>query len=276
MNNPSGIVGMRSPDRVVLRVRALSPFTAELTSEQIGIIADIAERYGAGFVHVTPRQTVEIPFIEKRYIAEIRKRLSHCGLSPGSTGKSIRHVTACSRWCLFNSSPMSGIAERLNTHLATRELPGKVDISLSGCDFSCVRSRTSDIGVIARTDVEITDKKCKKCSLCIKEPLGCQVDAIRITDEGVEIDTKRCVKCGFCTNVCRPGTLKVRSRGFDIFIGGRGGIKPAEGVYLKSDGSEDSLIYTIRTILDRYSELALDGERIADVLQREGKEAFWV
>ncbi len=274
MNDLSGIVGMRSPDRVVLRVRSLSPYTAELTSEQIGVIADIAERYGAGFVHVTPRQTVEIPFIEKGYIAQIRERLSQCGLSTGSTGNSVRHVTACSRWCLFNSSPMSGVAERLNNDLAIRELPGKVDISLSGCDFSCVRSRTSDIGVIARTDVEITDKKCKKCSLCIKEPLGCQVDAIRITDDGVEIDTERCVRCGFCTNVCRPGTLRVRSRGFDIIIGGRGGIKPAEGVYFKTEGTEESLMNTIRKILDRYSELALDGERIADVLQREGKEVF--
>ncbi|NOY65485.1 MAG: hypothetical protein GXO97_08860 [Nitrospirae bacterium] len=270
MNDTPGIIDGRIPERVTLRVRSLKPYTSELTSEQIGLLAEIAEKYGAGYVHVTPRQTVEIPHIERSYIDEIVKKLAETGLSPGSTNRYSRNIIACSRWCLFNAHPMTGIAEVLNREFADREFPGKVDISLSGCDFSCVRSRTSDIGVIARAEVEITDKKCKKCSLCIKEPLGCQVDAIQITDDGVEIDTERCIRCGFCTNVCKPGSLKVLSRGFDIYVGGRGGIRPKEAVYLGYVPEEDELLDTIRRILKIYSEGAVEGERISDLIDKQG------
>ncbi len=270
MDDIAGIIEGRIPERVTLRVRSLTPYTSEFTSEQIDLLADIAEKYGAGYVHVTPRQTVEIPHVERSYIKEIVKRLHEMGLSPGSTDRYLRNVIACSRWCLFNAYPMTGIAEVLNREFADRKFPGKVDISLSGCDFSCVRSRTSDIGVIARADVEITDRKCKKCSLCIKEPLGCQVDAIEITDYGVEIDRQRCIRCGFCTNVCRPGSLVVRSRGFDIYLGGRGGLKPREATYAGSVNGEDQLIDAIKRILDIYMENAMEGERLSDLIERQG------
>ncbi len=153
-------------------------------------------------------------------------------------------------------------------------LPSKTTISLSGCDFSCVRSRTSDIGVIARTDIELTEKKCKQCALCIKEPLGCQVDAIKVTEEGVLIDAERCVRCGFCTNVCKPESIRVNLRYFDIFVGGCGGIKPQEAHFYKSISSEDELISEIDRILERYSSIAEEGERICQVLERLGINAL--
>ncbi len=223
-----GIIKGRTQGKVVLRVRSEEPYSAEFTAAQIGVLADIAEHYGSGAVHFTPRQTVEIPHIDTAALPAVTALLSGHGLFPGSTGRHPRNVTACSRWCLYNASPVSDAARKLNSLLNEKVLPGKTDISLSGCEFSCVRSRTSDIGVIARTEIVITDKKCKQCSLCIKEPLGCQADAITLTPEGVEIDRRKCVRCGFCSGVCRPGAIAAGSRGFDIFVGGNGGIMPRE------------------------------------------------
>ena len=161
---------------------------------------------------------------------------------------------------------------KLNNLHIERTLPGKTDISLSGCDFSCVRSRTSDIGIIARAEVELTDRVCKKCSLCVKAPLGCQVDAISLTDGGITIDTDRCVRCGFCSNICRPETIRVKQRSFDIYIGGCGGIKPREALLYKTFDSEETVIEETGRILDRYSESAGDGERIGDVIEKHGIE----
>jgi len=269
-----GILPGRIQNRVTLRVRSVEPYSSELTGEQLGVIADIAEKYGSGIVHVTPRQTVEIPDIEGSYVGDIDKLLSGSGLYTGSSDRYVRNVIACSRWCLYNAFPVTDLALTLNRSYRDRVLPGKTNISLSGCDFSCVRSRTSDIGVIARADIELTDKKCKKCSLCVKEPLGCQVDAITVSDDGVAVDTKRCIRCGFCTNICKPETIRVRLRSFDIFLGGCGGIKPQEAAFYKNVSAEDKLFDEIEHVIKRYEELADEGERIRDVIGKAGLEAM--
>ncbi len=269
-----GVLQGRTKGKSTLRVASNDPYSAELTAEQIGIIADIAEKYGSGSVHVTARQTIEIPDIELACIDEIKKLIKNTGLYTGSSGKYIRNVMACSRWCLYNASPLSDLAAQLNRKYQGRELPGKTLISLSGCDFSCVRSRTSDIGVIARSEIKITDKKCKQCSLCVKEPLGCQVDAITLTDEGVQIDTERCVRCGFCTKICKPGTIAVNLNSYDIFLGGKGGVKPRKAEFFKNVKSEDALVKQIDAILTGYVSAADDRERIGDVIDRLGMSSL--
>jgi anaerobic sulfite reductase subunit C len=275
MNN-NGIIEGRTEGRIVLRVRSEEPYSAEFTAEQVGALADVAEKYGSGAVHITPRQTVEIPHVERAALSDIRELLARHGLYPGSSGRNLRNVTACSRWCLYNASPMSETARKLNSFLNQRVLPGKTNISLSGCEFSCVRSRTSDIGVIARSEIVITDRKCKKCTLCIKEPLGCQVDAITLTEEGVEIDRQKCVRCGFCSGICRPGSITARSREFTILVGGHGGLIPREAVLHSTVSSEEETIRTICSIIERYCTLADDGERIGDLVARLGMKALEV
>ena len=46
-----------------------------LTAENIKTIAEVAEKYGHGYVHMTSRQGVEIPFINFKDIEEVRGKL---------------------------------------------------------------------------------------------------------------------------------------------------------------------------------------------------------
>jgi len=271
-----GIIEGRTQERVTLRLKSVAPYSAELTAGQIGIIADIAEAYGSGTVHITPRQTVEIADIPRGHLPEITAMLEKHGLVPGSSGRALRNVIACSRWCLFNVVPVSDLALKLNRLHGEQTLPGKTTLSLSGCDFSCVRSRTSDIGIIARSDIAVTDKKCKKCSLCIKEPLGCQVDAIEVNDDGVVIHTDKCIRCGFCTNVCKPGSIALKGTGFDLFLGGNGGVKPRAGEFFRHARTEDEVLRMLDHILARYAAVARPAERIGDVIESRGMEVFEV
>lgn len=274
--NDNGIIEGRAKGRVVIRIRSMEPYSAEFTADQIGVIADIAEKYGSGTAHVTPRQTVEIPHIDGKMLPDITALLARHGLFPGSSGRRLRNVTACSRWCLYNASPMSDMAIKMNALLNEKILPGKTNISLSGCEFSCVRSRTSDIGVLARTEIVITDEKCKHCSLCIKEPLGCQADAIRLTEDGVQIDREKCVRCGFCSGVCRPGVIAARTREFDILIGGKGGLLPRKAVLHSTVSSAEGVIKIIALILERYCAIGESGERVGDVIARVGMKGLEV
>ncbi len=264
----------RNRETVVLRISSVKPYSAELTSEQLEILADIAEQYGSGKAHVTARQTIEVPDVPRNCVDEVVSVLESHGLRISSTGRQLRNVIACSRWCLYNVKPMSELACELNRQYMNVRLPGKTTISLSGCDFSCVRSRTSDIGVIARADIGLTEKRCKHCKVCIKEPLGCQVDAITLTDDGVVIDRERCVRCGFCWNVCRPGTIEAKRTYYDVFIGGRGGMRPEEAKFLGSVEGQDALKALIQRIIDIYQANAREGERISDLVKRQGMEVF--
>ena len=66
-----------------------------LTSENIRAVADVADKYGKGYVHMTSRQGVEIPFINFENIEEVRAALADGGVKPGVCGPRVRTVTAC-------------------------------------------------------------------------------------------------------------------------------------------------------------------------------------
>ncbi len=269
----NGILPGRNESRATLRIQSIEPLSAEMTSAQIGVIADIAEKYGSGQVHVTPRQTIEIPDVERAYIDEIHPMLNRVGLYTGSAGNYLRNVVACSKWCLFNAVPVSDLAQKLNKLYHQRELPGKTAVSLSGCNFSCTRSRTSDIGVIARRHIEVNnDNICVDCKVCIRAPLGCQMDAITLAEKAVFIDESLCIECGFCTTVCRPESIQETGTSFDILLGGSGGFFPREASFYKNVPTEEATIAEIDAVFDQYTAVAQTGERLGQVMERLGTD----
>ena len=54
-----------------------------LTAENLQIIAKVAEKYGDGHVHLTSRQSVEIPFIKLDDVEEVKEVLATGGCKPG-------------------------------------------------------------------------------------------------------------------------------------------------------------------------------------------------
>ena len=56
---------------------------------------------------------------------------------------------------------------------------------------------------------------CNGCAACVDR---CQVDAIKMGDEGIaEIDVERCLGCGVCTFVCAPDALRLSLRDNRVF-----------------------------------------------------------
>lgn len=52
-----------------------------LTAENLRKIAEVAEKYGDGHVHLTSRQGVEIPFVKLQDIDEVKDSLAQGGES---------------------------------------------------------------------------------------------------------------------------------------------------------------------------------------------------
>ena len=66
-----------------------------LTAENLKIIAEVADKYGDGHVHLTSRQSVEIPFIKLDDVEEVKEVLATGGCKPGVCGPRVRTITAC-------------------------------------------------------------------------------------------------------------------------------------------------------------------------------------
>ena len=66
-----------------------------LTAENLRKIAEVAEKFGDGYVHLTSRQGVEIPFIKLNDIDDVTADLATGGCKPGVCGPRVRTVTAC-------------------------------------------------------------------------------------------------------------------------------------------------------------------------------------
>ena len=54
-----------------------------LTAENIKTVAEVAEKYGHGYVHMTSRQGIEIPFIKVEDINEVKEELAKGGVGTG-------------------------------------------------------------------------------------------------------------------------------------------------------------------------------------------------
>lgn len=73
----------------------LAVIGGNLTAENIKKVAEVAEKYGRGYVHMTSRQGIEIPFIKVEELAEVKEELEKGGVGTGVCGPRVRTITAC-------------------------------------------------------------------------------------------------------------------------------------------------------------------------------------
>ncbi len=122
-----------------------------LDAERLRWLAEAAETFGDGEVHLTVRQGVEIHGVPGDRLDEVLEFLRDKGLEPGSTGSRVRQVTACpgARSCIHGLRDPRPLAERLHEEFHGVWTPAKVKIAVSGCPRGCPRPEDNDVGVVA-------------------------------------------------------------------------------------------------------------------------------
>ena len=100
-----------------------------------------AEKCGDGYVHLTSRQGVEIPFIKLDDIDDVTVDLAKGGCRPGVCGPRVRTVTACQGNAVCPSGNINSydIAVKLNERYFGRELPHKFKFGVTGCQNNCLK-----------------------------------------------------------------------------------------------------------------------------------------
>ncbi|HEY7393420.1 MAG TPA: nitrite/sulfite reductase [Gemmatimonadaceae bacterium] len=134
------------------------PF-GRVTAEQLEVLADCAEEYSNGVLHITTRQDVQLHFVDIEDTPDMHRRLASVGITTREAcGNSVRNVTGCPYAGIchheaFDISPYADAEMRfLLGHRDVQDFGRKFKIAYSGCGdnaLGCGRAMMHDLGFIA-------------------------------------------------------------------------------------------------------------------------------
>lgn len=244
-----------------------------LTAENLKKIAEVAEKYGDGYVHLTSRQGVEIPFIKLDDIDDVKDDLAKGGCKPGVCGPRVRTVTACQGNAVCPSGNINSydIAVKLNERYFGRELPHKFKFGVTGCQNNCLKAEENDVGIKGGIKVAWQEDKCIQCGVCVK---ACRNEAITLEDGKISIDTGKCNYCGRCVKSC-PVDAYDAQPGYIVSFGGTFGNHISKGeTIIPFIESHEKLLKVCDAALKFFEQNGRAGERLKFTIDRTGKEAF--
>ena len=148
-----GIYGQRQPGVQMIRIKI--PFGG-LTSNQLRVIAEMADRYATGVGHVTTRQDIQLHYARVEDCGTIMRRLAEVGITTREAcGNTVRNVTAChlAGVCQGEVFDITPYAQAVSAHLLrnplNQSLPRKFKIAFSGCRHDCAMTPIHDLGFLA-------------------------------------------------------------------------------------------------------------------------------
>jgi len=156
-----GFLRQRQEGFFILRARMSA---GVYTHEQLQRLNQIAQEFGRGFIHLTVRQGIEVPFIKFKDIPEVEARIKEVNVENGTSGARLRATTVCpgNNWCKQGLIDTFGLAKRIENELGIKcglSLPHKFKIAISGCPNTCTRAQQSEIGVHGAVDLLSVDKR---------------------------------------------------------------------------------------------------------------------
>ncbi len=129
-----------------------------LSSAQADCIADTADRFGRGLIHLTSRGSMEIHWLKGADLPLIKQELAKCGLtSRGACGGAVRGIT-CSSQDAVQFPQLESLARRIHRHFTANPrfegLPKKFKIGIEA-NTASGRHLIQDTGlVLAESDAD--------------------------------------------------------------------------------------------------------------------------
>lgn len=243
----------------------------KLTAENVKKIYEVAEKYGKGYVHLTSRQGVEIPFIHIDDIEAVKKELAEGGCKQGVCGPRVRTVTACqgSEVCPSGNIDTYAVAEELDKRYFGRELPHKFKFGVTGCQNNCLKAEENDVGIKGALKVKWIPDACIHCGVCEK---ACRIEAIHIDKDGsIHLDENKCNYCGRCAKSC-PTDAWEQEAAYEVSFGGLFGntINKGDSNLIPLVRSKEQLFAVTDAAIEFFEENANSGERFKFTIDRAG------
>ncbi len=265
-----GIITERNTDFATLRLRIPA---GVLSACQLRRLADLADGYGDGTVHLTMRQTMEIPHVRPDSFEVIARALEENNTPIGAERDEVVNVIACpgTERCKYANIETIDLARTIDRRVAGIRVPTKVRIAVSGCTYMCNSPLLNEIGIIGRIRPLRTPGLCTGCGTCVEY---CRQCAISLRNGVSVLDERRCVQCGICVHSCPYNLLKPEYEHYQIAVGGRRGMEPRVGRELVTVETPEAVVEVVYRIVYWIYRTAWSGRLLADQLDEIGFDAF--
>lgn len=259
-------------------------------AEVLGMVKEIADKYGNGNVHLTTRQGFEIEGISFDDIDKVNEMLqpiienlgtNQINPNTGYPSSGTRNVSACigNRVCPFGNYNTAAFARRIEDAIFPNDLHFK--IALTGCANDCIKARMHDFGIIGMTLPQYDPTRCVTCGACVKGCDKLSVKALSKENEKVVRNEEKCVGCGVCVTKC-PTRAFTRSKQkyYRLTIMGRTGKRnPRLGEDFMVWVDEDTIIKIILNtykFVEKYIDRNAPGgkEHVGYIIDRVGFTEF--
>ena len=261
-----------------------------LNAEVLGMVQEIAQTYGNGYVHLTTRQGFEIEGIRFEDMDEINKKLQPiiemldinqekpgCGYPASGT----RNISACigNNVCPFANYNTAELAKKIEKAVFPHDLHFK--IALTGCSNDCAKARMHDFGIIGQTMPQYDPSRCISCQACMKGCKSLSVDALRMENYKIIRDEEKCIGCGVCVTKCPTRALtRSKKKYYKLTIMGRTGKRnPRLGEDFLVWADAENIIKIIQNtyaFVDKYisPDAPARKEHIGYIIDRVGFEEY--
>ena len=240
-----GIITECDPDFCIVRLRMPAGM---ITPAQMKGLGEIAERHGIENLHLTTRQTVELPHVDPSKLEPLLDDLAGNGTPLGAEREEVVNVTAClgTRHCKFGIIDSVGLAQEIDKKFFGKELPLKVRIAISSCPNGCESERLNEIGITGIQKPIRDPGLCTGCGTCTHY---CREKAIEVMDGIIVLHAGKCMECGFCIKPCPFKLIKGAEPEYRITVGGHRGRHPKIGRHLIDVKTQDEVLRIVDKII---------------------------
>lgn len=217
-----GMIQQKQKEYFAMRLHAVA---GSFTSEQMKKVAEVAERFGRGQLHISTRQGIEIHYVHHSQLESARRELETVGVTMGACGPRIRIIAGCPgeetcRWGIIDTHE---IALHLDHAYFRQDTPHKFKMTVTGCPHNCAKATENDIGIMGGIEPNWERSACIDCGLCLSI---CPTRAIEKINHTYAIDWSKCINCSICTSSCPVEAWKPERCGFILWLGGTMGKIP--------------------------------------------------
>ncbi|MEM6310853.1 MAG: nitrite/sulfite reductase, partial [Pseudomonadota bacterium] len=137
---------------VTVSIKKHGDTPGDATSEQMRVLADLAERFGHDELRISHEQNVILPHVHKAHLPQIHKILKAHGLATANVGL-ISDIIACPGmdYCALATARSIPIAQQIATRFEALKLEheiGQLKIKISGCINACGHHHVGHIGIL--------------------------------------------------------------------------------------------------------------------------------
>jgi len=270
LHTRGGVITERNADYATVRLRIPA---GVLTADQLRQIARISVKYGDGSVHLTMRQTAEIPHVNPENLAKVAKASKKNGTPIGAEQNEVVNIMACpgTERCKYANCETIDLARKIDARVFGKELPIRLRIAISGCTYMCNSPLLNDIGIIGRIRPLRIPGLCTGCGTCVEY---CKQCAISLKNGISVLDEEKCVQCGVCVHSCPYHLLKSEYDHYQITVGGWRGTTPRAGRELVTVETEEEVVEVVDRIVYWVYRTAWSGRPLADQMDEIGFEKF--